>query len=88
MIDDKVEKLFQALQDAKTTTRELNEARAAANDVIKRQKKQIEDAIISEVEAQIKEIREEIRARMTQQMDRIINQIQDDWREKLGLPLK
>lgn len=83
--EDVLQKLIEAIDEAKSTIRELHEARGASMDIIKKQKKDIADKIQKEVETEVKKITDDIRRQSIEAVEKIMNDIQHDWRVKLGL---
>lgn len=79
--EEVLEALQKAIDEAKETIRELHGARAAALDIVKKQKQEIREAIRSEVGAAI----QELRADTKEQLERGVGEIVSALRERLGL---
>lgn len=78
-------RLVEATGEAKSTIRELHEARAAAIDVIKRHRKEIADAVVAEVDRAVAELSGDARAALVAGVEQTIQAITTDWRAALGL---
>jgi len=83
--EETLRKLTATILEAKDAVRELHEARAAAQDVIKSHRKVIADAIHAEVDTVVTIIGNEARNRMIREIENVIGRLERDWREKLGL---
>ena len=83
--EEVLQDLVNATLEAKNTIRELHEARSAAMDVIKKQRGQIVEAIAAEVKAQVSEVINEAHELVLSSAGEMIDRIEKDWREKLGL---
>lgn len=77
--------LMQAIEDARLTIRKLHEEVQESKAVLKNEKDRITKLLVEEVDKQVKELRNDVRNEMLSAVERVINEIRDDWREKLGL---
>lgn len=85
MVEEQIADLNKAMSEAKDTIRELHEARSAALDVLKDNRRRITEAIESEVQKQAEALSDEARHQMRKRIGEVIDGIERDWRSALKL---
>lgn len=85
-IEDQLKKVLQAKKEVDETLRELHSERKATRELIKQNRKAVDDAIQQEVRTQIGRIAEDISTAMVNEAVLVMERLERDWREKLGLP--
>ena len=83
--EETLQKILDATQEARVTVQELHEQRAALLDVLKSQRQRIDRDIQDEVERTVEVLRQEATRAMKAGVEWVINELRDDWRQKLGL---
>lgn len=83
--EDVLNKLVEATAEAKETTKKLHEARAAAMDVIKNQRKHVEATLTDAVNVAVERITNEMRALMRLKAEGVIDEFARDLRAKMAL---
>lgn len=83
--EEVIRELRDAVALAQKTKRELAEERAAALDVLKKQRHVITDAIVAEVQTQVGELADAAREDLRARAGALVESIAADMRAKLGL---
>lgn len=83
---DKILKdIAEATDEAKKTIQELHQARKELIDVQKKERNRISNLLVDEISTQVGKLSEEAYKEMIEKANEILERLEKDWREKLGL---
>lgn len=83
--DKMLKDLAEANAEAKATVQELHQARKELIDVQKKERNRVTNLLTEEVSAQVRILADKAYQEMIEKANDILERIEKDWREKLGL---
>lgn len=77
--------LSEATEEAKKTIQELHQARKEILDIQKKERNRISSLLVEEIESQVGTLKESAYKEMIEKANGILERLEEDWRNKLGL---